>query len=221
MGAFIAIEGIDGSGKTTVCESAAEALRARGIKAVATAEPTYDGVGAFIRSGYADNFSQLTESLLFTADRVEHTVAIRKMVADDKVVICDRYYASTIAYQSSKLGEDSADKDEMMRLSERFVQEPDAVVLLDMDPRMSMDRVGSRGEEESKFENLAFQEQVRARYLELADRFGYEVVDASRSREDVLADVMHIIEEVLRCIRQRRYTARRARSSEGRRSSSG
>lgn len=221
MGAFIVVEGIDGSGKTTVCRAAAEALCARGIDAVVTAEPTHEGIGAFIRSGDAGSISQLAESLLFTADRVEHTAAIRRTVADGRVVICDRYYASTIAYQSSRLGGDAVGMEDLMALSERFVQEPDAVILLDMDPRASMDRVGSRGEEESKFENLAFQEQVRARYLELADRFGYEVVDASRSREDVLADVMRIMEEVLRCIRQRRYTARRARSSEGRRSSSG
>lgn len=197
MGAFIVVEGIDGSGKSTVCRAAAESLRAEGHAVMVTAEPTHEGIGAFIRSGDAGRISQRAESLLFTADRVEHTEAIRRAVSEGTVVICDRYYPSTIAYQASKLDGDSADRDWLISLQEQFVQEPDAVILLDLDPEASMGRVGSRGAEGSRFEELGFQEQVRREYLDLAGRFGFEVVDASRGREEVLADVMGIIEEVL------------------------
>lgn len=197
MGAFIVIEGIDGTGKTTVCRRAAEILRSEGRDAEATFEPTDVGIGALIRSGAAGRISQRAESLLFVADRFEHTDRIRARVAEGAVVVCDRYYASTVAYQSASLDGDSADEGWLESLSEPFVDEPDAVVLLDMDPSAAMARVGSRGEAESKFEEVRFLSQVRERYLDLAERHGFEVVDASRPADEVLADVMKVIREVL------------------------
>lgn len=197
MGAFIVIEGIDGSGKTTVCRAVADSLRNEGYDVLITAEPTHDGIGAFIRSGSAGRISQRTESLLFTADRYEHTASISEAVSEGKVVLCDRYYASTLAYQSAKLDGDSADLDWLKGLCEPFIRVPDRVILLDMEPEISMGRVGIRGEEESKFEKLCFQEQVRKAYLALAGEYGYEVVDASRSAEDVAKSVLKIVKEVL------------------------
>lgn len=197
MGAFIVIEGIDGTGKTTVCREAAEVLRSEGREVEVTFEPTDTGVGALIRSGAAGTVSQRAESLMFVADRYEHTDRIAASVAAGRVVICDRYYASTIAYQSASLDGDSVDVGWLESLSEPFVRMPDAVILLDMDPSEAMARVGSRGEAESKFEDVRFLAQVRDRYLELADRYGFEMVDASRSREDVLRDVMTIVREIL------------------------
>ena len=66
-----------------------------------------------------------------------------------------------------------------------------------MDPEESMGRVEGRGLEESKFENIAFLRQVRSAYLDLAREFGYSVVDASRSADEVFRDVMTIIQEVV------------------------
>lgn len=197
MGAFIVIEGIDGSGKTTVCRTAAESLRREGYDVEVTSEPTHEGIGAFIRSGSAGRISQRAESLLFIADRYEHTASITNAVSEGKIVLCDRYYVSTLAYQSAKLDGDSADMDWLRGLCEPFVGIPDRVILLDMDPKESMGRVGVRGEEESKFEKLCFQEQVRSAYLELAEEYGYEMVDASRSAEEVAEAVLKIIKEVL------------------------
>ncbi len=197
MGAFIVIEGIDGSGKSTACRAVSEGLRSAGYDVVVTAEPTNEGVGAIIRSGAAGRISQRAESLLFTADRYEHTDRIMEDVSQGRVVICDRYYASTIAYQSAKLEGDSADTDWLRSLCEPFIQRPDLVILLDIDPESSMSRVDARGEAGSKFENIAFLEQVREAYLELADDYGYEVIDATRPMDEVCADVMAIIGEVL------------------------
>jgi len=64
------------------------------------------------------------------------------------------------------------------------------VVLLDMDPEESMARVGSRGEELSRFEKLEFQRRVRKAYLDLAQQFNYIVIDAARPPEDVFRDVV-------------------------------
>lgn len=196
-GAFVVLEGVDGSGKSTVCRRVAEALRSEGYRVETTAEPTSEGIGAFIRSGKAGRISQRAESLLFVADRYEHTDSIMEKVSEGAVVICDRYYASTVAYQSAKLDGDSADIGWLKGLCEPFVQRPDAVVLLDVDPEVSMARVESRGEEESKFESIRFQKQVRDRYLDLAEEYGFEVVDASRPEDEVFDDVMKIIREVV------------------------
>lgn len=197
MGAFIVLEGIDGSGKTTVSRRVAEELRSKGMRVEVTAEPTHEGIGAFIRSGDAGKVSQRAESLLFTADRYEHTAEIVRMVSEGAVVICDRYYASTIAYQSAKLDGDSADIAWLRGLCEPFISEPDAVILLDLDPDASMSRVEVRGEAGSKFEEIGFLRQVRSAYLGLAEDYGYSVVDASRSADEVFDDVMAIIREVL------------------------
>lgn len=197
MGAFIVLEGIDGTGKTTVCKSAAKTLCSEGYDSEITFEPTDTGIGAFIRSGAAGNTSQRAESLLFIADRYEHTKVILQKIKAEKIVLCDRYYASTIAYQSAVFEGDSADEGWLESLSEPFINIPDVVILLDMDPADALARVDSRGEMESKFEELHFLEQVRNRYRELADRYNFKIVDASQSKEEVLADVMKIIREVL------------------------
>lgn len=196
-GAFLVFEGIDGSGKSTVCGRVAEELARRGVEVELTAEPTHEGIGAFIRSGCAGAISQRTESLLFVADRNDHTERMSRSVSEGKVVLCDRYFASTVAYQSAGLGGDSTDRDWLIQINSDFIQKPDAVILLDLDPEKGLERVGTRGETISKFENLDFLRQVRVNYLRLAEEFGFRVVDASRDPDSVFADVMTVIDGIL------------------------
>ncbi len=196
-GVFIVFEGIDGAGKSTVCRRVASELEARGVRTVVTAEPTHEGIGAFIRSGAAGAISQRTEALLFVADRNDHTERIGREVSGGVAVICDRYFASTVAYQSAKLDGDSSDRDWLIQINSDFKDRADATILLDIDPGTGLSRVDSRGEDVSKFENLAFLEQVRANYLRLAEEFGFHVVDASRGMDEVFSDVMSIIDKVV------------------------
>ncbi len=196
-GRLIVFEGIDGVGKTTVCRRVAEALESRGLETEVTAEPTHEGIGAFIRSGDAGRISQRTEALLFVADRNDHTEKMLRSRDAGKVVLCDRYFASTVAYQSAKLDGDSTDRGWLLEINKAFIGVPDAVILLDMDPGKSLDRVSSRGEAESKFENLGFLQQVRREYLRLADELGFCKVDASAGPDAVFAEVMKIIDEVV------------------------
>ena len=196
-GAFIVFEGADGAGKSSVCRKVSEALSGRGHRVVTTAEPTHEGIGAFIRSGDAGDISQRTEALLFVADRNDHTERIMEDVSEGAIVLCDRYFASTVAYQSAKLDGDASDRDWLIEINRQFIGKPDATILLDIDPKVGMGRVGTRGEEISKFERLDFQDQVRSNYLRLAKEFGFEVVDASRSEDEVFRDVMEIVEKVI------------------------
>ena len=213
QGAFIVLEGIDGSGKTTLSKRLRDELESRGRQVVLTAEPTHEGIGAFIRSGGAGSISQTTEALLFSADRNDHTERISQWVSEGKVGICDRYFASTVAYQSASLDGTSADTEWLLSINSDFIDKADLTVLLDIDPEASMGRVGSRGEEESKFERSDFLAQVRSGYLDLARRFGFGIIDASAPADAVFGKVLAMVEEVLRCIRPRRYSARRARGS--------
>jgi dTMP kinase len=196
-GAFIVFEGADGAGKSSLCRRIADSLSEKGVPVVLTAEPTHEGIGRFIRSGDAGDISQRTEALLFVADRNDHTERIRELVSEGKVVLCDRYFASTVAYQSAKLDGDASDRDWLIGINRQFIDEPDATLLLDIDPEVGMGRVGTRGEEISKFERLDFQNQVRANYLRLAEEFGFSVIDASQTQDDVYAEAMEIIGKVI------------------------
>jgi dTMP kinase len=196
-GAFIVFEGADGAGKSSLCRRIRDELASRGIDAVLTAEPTHEGIGAFIRSGDAGSISQRTEALLFVADRNDHTERISKLVSEGKVVLCDRYFASTVAYQSARLDGDASDREWLIQINRQFIDRPDTTILLDIDPEVGMGRVGDRGEEISKFERLDFQNQVRANYLGLAKEFGFHVLDASRTQDEVFREAMSIVEEAI------------------------
>ena len=196
-GAFIVFEGADGAGKSTLCERVSKALSERGLDVVRTAEPTHEGIGAFIRSGSAGQISQRTEALLFVADRNDHTEWIQKQVAEGKIVLCDRYFASTVAYQSARLDGDASEMDWLIRINDEYIDIPDAIILLDIDTEVGLGRVDTRGEEISKFERMDFQKQVRSNYLFLAEQYGFDVIDASKSQDEVFEKAMEIIEAVI------------------------
>lgn len=191
-GLFIVLEGIDGSGKTTLRDGICNSLKSNGFDAIPTAEPTNESIGRFLRDGGTDN--QLAEALLFVADRACHTDDIKEKLEKGISVVCDRYYASTLAYQSA--GSGGPDYDLLVTLNELATIEPDVTFLLDIDPEKGMSRVDDRGEERSKFEKLEFQKRVRAKYLEIAEEKGFIILDATLSKETLLSQAMeHIMEK--------------------------
>ena len=99
-------------------------LSEKGYSVVLTAEPTHDRIGRIIRTGAIPGISQATEALLFAADRSDHTEAMERWAEEGKIVICDRYFASTIAYQSSGLDGADVDRGWLLAVSERFVGVP-------------------------------------------------------------------------------------------------
>lgn len=110
-------------------------------------------------------------------------------------MICDRYMGSTVAYQAASMGAE-ADWEWLCSMQKHSVIQPDAVILLDVDPELSMSRVGSRGEEKSRFEKLAFQKEVRKAYLRLAEEFGYRVIDASADADTVYGRTVDALKEM-------------------------
>jgi dTMP kinase len=127
------------------------------------------------------DISQKAEALLFVADRAVHTERMLKWKAEGKIVICDRYFASTVAYQSSELNGEALDREWLISLNMPVIATPDLTVLLDIDPEKGLDRIGARGEL-SKFEESKFLGNVRREYLRLADEFDFMIVDAEEKQ---------------------------------------
>jgi dTMP kinase len=190
-GLFIVFEGIDGSGKSSCIRSIADALK---NNVIVTSEPTRSEIGMLIRS--SNDIIPETEALLFTADRAEHTLEIKKWIEEKKTVLCDRYYASTVAYQSAEMNGRSVDMHWLLRINLKVIIHPDVTFLFDIDPVKGLERVESRGEK-SKFERLEYLREVRKNYLRLAKKFNFVVIDASRTKEEVFSDVMKRISKLM------------------------
>lgn len=151
-GLLIAFEGIDGTGKTTQIEMLAEVLRRRGLSVVATREPTDGQYGRKIRQLYQNRKSVTPEEelALFLDDRREH---VEKLIAPalalGQVVLTDRYYYSTAAYQ----GAAGHDPQKIIAANELFAPVPDMVIMLEAPVSLGVHRVQKlRGETLNDFE---------------------------------------------------------------------
>lgn len=169
-GKLIVFEGIDGSGKTTQLERAARWLGDKGYPTVKLREPTDGPYGRILRvSALSGRLSPEDERDHFIADRlwnVENN--IRPALAQGKVVLLDRYYFSSIAYQGAR-GLDLAD---VRRRSEAIAPRPDLVLLLDLDPEIALQRIlDQRGQTPNLFEKLEYLHRVREIFLQLDDPF--------------------------------------------------
>lgn len=159
-GYLIAIEGIDGAGKSTLTSLVQERLEAKNFRVVRTKEPTTGQWGQMLRDSAATGRLSLEEEVeMFIKDRKEHVeTLIIPALREGKVVLIDRYYFSTMAYQGAR----GMDPEELMRRNEEFAPEPDLLVLLDVDPKLGLERVRSRGDRANLFENAGALEKARA-----------------------------------------------------------
>ncbi|MDO9537221.1 MAG: dTMP kinase [Thermoplasmata archaeon] len=195
---FITLEGIDGSGKSSIVGMLASALRKANVSVELTQEPTKTWLGDAVRRGYKEDISPYSEAFLFLADRATHTDWIKKKIADGNLVISDRYSDSTIAYQAAllhqKLGGECAEYlDYLTGVSKQIILEPDLTILFDVDPEISLKRLGNRTELE-KFETLENLRLVRQNYLDIAkDNDRICIIDSTASLDTVRASTFEII----------------------------
>jgi len=192
QGLFAVFEGIDGSGKSSVCKAISDMMSADGFKTILTAEPTRDEIGMILRDGKIKDISNETEALLFVADRAQHTIRIKEWMSSGSVVICDRYYASTLAYQAAPLNGNALDMDWLAVLNDKVIIEPDITFLMDIRPEEGLKRVGLRGDR-SKFERLEYLGVVRDNYLKIAGKKGFTIIDAERPAGDIINEVYNIL----------------------------
>ncbi|WP_338729788.1 dTMP kinase [Haladaptatus sp. DJG-WS-42] len=191
---LITLEGLDGSGKTTVWEALHDAVP----EAVFTREPTDSWYGdAVYKSIHDDDADPVAELFLYTADHADHlSRVIRPALENDDVVISDRYCDSRYAYQGATLDGIIKRPVEYIRgVHLPFTREPDATIYLDVDPETGAERSGAT----NKFEQAAYLSKVQQNYERLIDvspgRF-YRV-DATQPPEDVLDEVESIVDELL------------------------
>ena len=196
-GVFIVFEGIDGSGKSSCMDDVASMLEKnmKDTEIIKTAEPTRNEIGMLIRS--SPDITAEAEALLFVADRAQHTHEIKKWLENGKIVLCDRYYSSTMAYQSADLNGRCADARWLESIHSGVIIRPDLTLLFDIDPGTGLERIAPRGET-SKFERFDYLKEVRNNYLEIAKKDGFTIIDAAKAKEDVLEEVLKHIYETVR-----------------------
>lgn len=196
-GLFIAVEGGDGTGKSTQIKALADFLKHRGYPVTVTREPggceNAEALRNILLSNPKTPWQPWTEAFLIAAARHEHvTAVIRPALVRGEAVICDRYSDSTLAYQGYGRGLPLADLQMVIEQAEQGVR-PDLVVVLDLDPRIAAGRLAARGEAITVFESQGadFQARVRQAYLDLAaeDPTRYAVIDAENQPAMVTAAI--------------------------------
>ena len=191
---FITLEGPDGSGKTTAVEAAVKALEEKGYQIVRTREPGGTPIAEQIRNVILDkantNMDPRTEALLYAASRRQHLVEkVWPALKEGKIVICDRYLDSSLAYQGGARG---LGVENILNVN-LFATEntwPDLTLLFDITPEEGLKRISANANREVNrldLEKLEFHHKVRDTFLELAKRYPdrFVIIDASKSREEV------------------------------------
>jgi dTMP kinase len=202
QGRFIVFEGGDGAGKGSALAAVADAFAADGRDVLTTREPGGTPEGLALRglllSAAGSVWDQGAELLLMTAARVQHVKrVIRPALAAGRIVLCDRFVGSTLAYQGGGRGLPEALIRDLHRI---FVDDiwPDLTVLMDVDAATGLGRSRRRlagsAADEGRFEalDLGFHERVRTMFLEQAEaaRDAAIVIDASRPLDKVQPDVV-------------------------------
>jgi dTMP kinase len=183
QGVLIVFEGIDGTGKSSQLERLAHVLTRHGYDVVQTREPTDGPHGKRIRSLYnqRDSVSLEEELELFIADRRQHVdEVIRPALERGQIVLCDRYFLSSAAYQ----GAAGLDPNEIIRAN-RFAPDPDIALVFELDTQTSIRRITQkRGEQPNDFEQLDSLEIVDSVFRQL--QLPYIIrIDASGSLAEI------------------------------------
>ena len=199
---FITLEGPEGSGKTTAVEAAVKALQEKGYEIVRTREPGGTPIAEQIRNVILDkantSMDPRTEALLYAASRRQHLVEkVWPALKEGKIVICDRYLDSSLAYQGGARG---LGVDEVLNVN-LFATEntwPDLTLLFDIKPEIGLARIASNASREVNrldLEKLEFHNKVRDTFLALAKKYPdrYVIIDASQSREEVAKATLEAI----------------------------
>jgi len=182
-GNFIVVEGSDGAGTTTQAKKLAEELNA-----YYTFQPADNKIGEKVDELISsDNYSPEAIALAFAADRMVHLEEeIIPRLKNGETVICDRYYHSSICYQSAMGLEE-----EWIKILNKYALTPDITFILSVKASTGMKRVKNRGEDDNIFENLSFQEEVIERYSRLDEDLDEEIIfiDSSKSLDKVFSDI--------------------------------
>jgi len=194
---LIVFEGIDGSGKDTQIRLLRAFLRQHRISHALHRYPTKEAKAAFEHLAGKKNVPAEELALVFAEDIVAEQKRVEREIAGGKVVICNRYLHSTIAYQGVGAGFAKM----KMKLGKVKVREPDLVVLLDASPEISAQRKCEQKTPDRHERDVAFQSKVRRNYLLLARgnflSYRYAVISAQDSPKEIFTHVLAHVEPLL------------------------
>ena len=203
-GYFITLEGPDGSGKTTVADIICEKLLADGIQVVHTREPGGIAISEDIRNIILDPKNTMmdakTEALLYAASRRQHLVEkVLPAVKQGKIVICERFVDSSLAYQGfgRQIGMDEVLGINLFAIDNTY---PDMTIYLDVDEQVGLDRLKDRTfKDRLDQESIDFHHRVKQGYKEVLNRFKerIQIIDASRPLDCVVEDTYKLITDLI------------------------
>lgn len=195
---FIVFEGIDGAGTSTQIKKLVES---NPQKYIATAEPTKGETGLFLRRMLAGDFhvDEKTNAYLFAADRCEHIYGkngVIQMINEGKTVVSDRYFFSSMAYQSVSCGE------ELPKLLNSPFPLPEYLFYFVINPEISLGRVTARGEKKEIYETIEKQKKIAAQYEKVISEYeknagesGMKIIriDATKDIESISNEIWGIV----------------------------
>lgn len=193
-GKLITLEGIDGSGKSSITERLKSHPSFSDV--VFTREPTKNWIGKAVEQAIQSDTDQIAEFFLFTSDHAEHIAKlILPALENGQNIISDRYLDSRCAYQGATLSDRFEDPIHWIKnIHKGWTLKPDLTIFLNIDPEFAIERCGNRGQQ-TKFEKMEFLQQVYNNYQKLIkeepERF--VVVDSNQPIEEVEKDVADII----------------------------
>jgi dTMP kinase len=206
-GKFITFEGIDGSGKSTQLRLLSGYLRQKGVDVITTCQPGGTPLGRRLREAFLETeetVAPMAELLLFAADRAQHVeFLIKPALAENRIVVSDRYADATYAYQGAGRGFPEATVEQVIHLATGGLR-PDLTLFFDISVETAVRRMSSRNDAEAKpnrmdFETADFYTRVRDAYLTIAERESerFVVVDAEGPVEEIHAKVAKLVTPAL------------------------
>lgn len=190
IGLFIVLEGIDGSGKTSIATSLKKKLLDNDYKVVITREPTFYESGVLLRK-YLNMFrldqrDPIYEALLFAADRIYHiNTFIKPLIRKGYIVICDRYVYSSIVYQST-----DGVPEEWIKTINKYIIQPDLAFFIDVEPVEALARIKNKV---SMFEDKSFLEKVYLKYKDMVKKGILIPVKGKRSINKITEEIYNMV----------------------------
>ena len=206
MSLFVSFEGGEGCGKSTILKRLSGRLESEGYPILLTREPGGTPIAEQIRGIILDkantDMDPRTEALLYAASRRQHLVEkIWPALKQGKIVLCDRFLDSSLAYQGAARG---LGIDEVLNMNYFATEKtfPDLTLLFDLKPEIGLERIAENANREVNrldLEKLSFHAKVREAFHELARRFPsrYSIIDASQPIEEVEKAAYEAIKERL------------------------
>ena len=196
---YIAIEGIDGSGKTTIANLLYSKLSEKYNKITLMKEPYDNDLSKKIKEIISKEHEKNLDygyllALLFTADRSIKNIDLKKYLNDGYIIISDRSVYSTFSYQILYEGIDI----EWLKCVSKYIIRPDITFILDVDPRIAVERINSRNKNITSYENTEFLKKVRENFLKLKEIFSDDniiYIDGKEKPEEILERILSIIEK--------------------------